>query len=95
MTEIVSFRFKEHELEHISKLSKDRNLDRTTAARELIEYGWTYYVFKQYKDGKLSLELTAKELSISISELIDLLADLGIKSPITYEDFLVGLKNIK
>lgn len=94
MAEIVSFRFRPHELGHIRKLSTVKNLDRTTAARELIEYGWTYYVLKQYKEGKMSLENTAKELRLSISELIDLLADLGIKSPIQYEDFLEGLKNL-
>lgn len=94
MADVVSFRFKYHELEHINKLSAAKRTDKTTAARELIEYGWTYYVIEQYRGGKLSLERTAKELHISIGELIDLLADLGIKSPITYEDYLEGMKNI-
>ena len=94
MAEIVSFRFKEHELSHIRKVSAAEKVDKTAAARELIEYGWRYYVIQQYKEGKLSLEKTAKELHTSISELIDLLADLGIKSPITYEDYVEGLKNI-
>lgn len=94
MDEIVSFRFKKHELEHIKKLSTVKKVDRTTAAKELIEYGWIYYVIKQYREGKFSLEKTAKELHISISEIIDLLAEVGIKSPISYEDYLEGLKNI-
>jgi len=94
MAEIVSFRFKEHELGHIQKLSATKKVDKTAAARELIEYGWRYYILQQYKEGKLSLEKTAKELHTSISELIDLLAELGIKSPITYDDYLEGLKNI-
>ncbi len=93
MAEIVSFRFKPHELEHIHQLSTTKKTDRTTAARELIEYGWIYYVLKQYKEGKLSLERTAKELHMSLSDLLDLLADFGIKSPIQYEDYLEGLKN--
>ncbi|MBI2133102.1 hypothetical protein HYU11_00300 [Candidatus Woesearchaeota archaeon] len=94
MADVVSFRFKSHELEHINKLSAARKTDKTTAARELIEYGWIYYVIQQYKEGKLSLERTAKELHISVGELIDLLADFGIKSPIAFEDYLEGLKNI-
>ena len=49
----------------------------------------------QYKKGKLSLEKTAKELHISISELIDLLAELGVKSPIAYEDYLEGLNHLR
>src|SRR3989344_7535473 len=91
MTEIVSLRFKEHELGHIRGLSTAKKVDKTAAARELIEYGWRYYVLQQYKEGKLSLEKTAKELHTSISELVDLLADFGIKSPITYDDYLEGL----
>ena len=94
MAEIVSFRFKEQELGHIQKLSAARKVDKTTAARELIEYGWRYYVLQQYKEGKLSLEKTARELRTSLSELMDLLAELGIKSAIAYDDYLDGLKNL-
>ncbi len=56
---------------------------------------WRYYVLKQYKEGKWSLEKTAKELHVSLSELLDLLAEIEIKSPIQYEDYLEGLKNIE
>lgn len=94
MAEVVSFRFKEHELEHISKLSEAKKMDKTTAARELIEFGWTYYILDQYKAGRISLESAAKELHVSLSDFIDLLADVGIKSPITYDDYLEGLKNV-
>lgn len=94
MVEVVSFRFRPHELARINKMSSTRQIDKTTAARELIEYGWLYYVIMQYKAGKLSLERTAKELNMSLSELVDLLAELNIQSPIKYEDYLEGLQNI-
>ena len=94
MAEVVSFRFNPEELVHIQKLSTVKKVDRTTAARELIEYGWNYYILTQYRLGKLSFEKTAKELHMSISDLLDLLAELGIQSPIQYEDYLEGLKNI-
>ena len=94
MAEVVSFRFNPEELVHIQKLSTIKKVDRTTAARVLIEYGWNYYILTQYRLGKLSLEKTAKELHMSISDLLDLLAELGIQSPIQYEDYLEGLKNI-
>ncbi|MBI5389614.1 hypothetical protein HZB01_04515 [Candidatus Woesearchaeota archaeon] len=95
MSEVVSFRFREDELERISKLSSAKKMDRTAAARELIDYGWTYYTLMQYKQGKLSLEQTAKELQLALTDLIDLLADLGVTSPITYEDYLVGLEQME
>lgn len=94
MAEIVSFRFRQHELEHIHQLSHEKKMDRTNAARELIEYGWTYYILRQYKEGKISLERTAEALHITLTELIDLLADMGIQSPLRYDDYLEGLKNI-
>ena len=54
-----------------------------------------YCILKEYKEGKVSIGKAAEELDISISELIDLLADLGIKSPITYEDYLEGEKYVE
>ena len=48
-----------------------------------------------YKEGKLSLEGLAKKLDISISEAIDLLAELGIEAPIEFEDYLKGFEVFK
>jgi predicted HTH domain antitoxin len=95
MADVISFRFREHELNHINKLSEEEKTDKTSAARELIEYGWTYYILTQYKKGKISLESAARELQMALTDLIDLLADFGIQSPITYEDYLEGLENIE
>ncbi|MBI4141817.1 UPF0175 family protein [Candidatus Woesearchaeota archaeon] len=94
MAEIVSFRFREDELNHINQLSAAKRTDKTNAARELIEYGWTFYILKQYKEGRISLECASKELHMTMSDFIDLLSDVGIPSPITFEDYLEGLKNV-
>ncbi len=40
----------------------------------------------------MSLEKISKELNLSISETIDLLAEFGIKAPISFEDYLKGYK---
>ena len=90
MKETVSIRLKEKEIRFIEEVSKKKGIDKSTVARELIEYGRTHLVLKLYKEGRISLEKTAKELELSISETIDLLAEFGIKSPITYEDYLKG-----
>jgi hypothetical protein len=52
-------------------------------------------MLKYYKEGKLSLEDLAKKLSVSISEAIDLLAELGIEAPIEFEDYLKGFDVFK
>jgi len=49
-------------------------------------------VFGDYKHGKISLGKSAKQLNLTISEMIELLAEFGISSPITYEDYLQGYK---
>ena len=95
MGKTVSVRLEEKEIRFIEELSKKHNMDKSTAARELIEYGKIYLVLKLYKEGKMSLGNVAKELGLSVSETIDLLAEFGIKSPITYEDYLKGYKNLK
>ena len=90
MRETVSIRLKETEIKFIKELSKKKNIDKSTAARELIEYGKVYFTILLYKDGKVSLGKAAKELELSISETIDLLAEFGIKSPLSYADYLKG-----
>ena len=95
MSKVVTLRLKERELGFIEVLSKKENEDRSSAARKLIDYGWMYFILKNYKDGKLSIGKAAKELNLTITETIELLADLGIKSPISYEDYLEGHGNLK
>lgn len=48
-----------------------------------------------YKEGKLSLEGLAKKLDISVSEAIDLLAELGVESPVDFDDYLKGFEVFK
>ncbi|MCR4292824.1 MAG: hypothetical protein NUV76_08090 [Candidatus Kuenenia sp.] len=50
---------------------------------------------RYYKEGKLSLEGLVKKPDISISEAIDVLANLGIETPIEYEDYLKGFEVFK
>ena len=88
-------RLKDRDLERLEELSKIEHKDKSTIARELLEYGWEFLMFKHYREGKLSLEGLAKKLDISISEVIDHLAELGIESPIGFEDYLKGFEVFK
>ncbi|OGP74860.1 MAG: hypothetical protein A2V86_18095 [Deltaproteobacteria bacterium RBG_16_49_23] len=92
---VVSLRLKERELKRLDELSKLERKDRSAMARELLEYGWEFLMLRHYKTGKLSLESLAKKLDLSISETIDLLAELGIESPIEFEDYLKGFEAFK
>ena len=92
---VISLRLKDKDLERIEELSKLERKDKSTIARELLEYGWEFLMVKYYKEGKLSLGSLAKKLDISISEAIDLLSKLGIEAPIEYDDYLKGLEVFK
>ena len=94
MNEVVSFRFRPEELSYINKISAQKKVDKTAAARELMDLGWVHYNLIRYKEGKLSLENTAKELHLPLTDLLDLLMEFGIKSPLELEDYLEGLKHI-
>ncbi len=87
---VISLRLKERELQRIDELSKMGRKDRSTVARELLEYGWELMMVKPYRDGKLSLTSLASKLECSVSEAIDVLAQLGVEAPIEFDDYLEG-----
>lgn len=89
---VISLRLENSELRRIDDLSSQEHKGRSTVARELIQQGWQFRMLKQYRDGKLSLESLAKSLDLSVGEAIDLLAELGLESPIEYEDYLKGFE---
>jgi len=89
---VISLRLKDKDLNRIDEFSKMVNKDKSTVARELLENGWKFSMLRLYREGKLSLGTLASKLELSISETIDLLSETGIKSPITYDDYLKGFE---
>lgn len=92
---VISLRLKDRDMERLEELSRLEHKDKSNVARELLEYGWDFLMVKYYKEGKLSLEGFAKKLDISVSAAIDLLAELGIESPIGFDDYLKGFDAFK
>ena len=91
---VISLRLKDRDLERLEELSKATRKDKSTLARELLEYGWDFLMLEYYKEGKLSLAGLAKKLDVSISEAIDLLKERGIEAPIGFDDYLKGFEVI-
>jgi len=89
---VISLRLKDRDLERLDELSKATHKDKSTMARELLEYGWDFLMFKYYKEGKLSLTALAKKLDVSISEALDLLKERGIEAPLGFDDYLKGFE---
>ena len=57
--------------------------------------GRVYFAIKEYKEGKISIGKAAETAGMSISAMIDILAELGIESNMEVEDYLEGEKNSK
>lgn len=91
----TSFRLDEVELERIEKLSREKGEDKSKMVRELLDYGWEYLMIKQYKEGKLSLSKLSQELDKPIGEVMDILADLGVQSPLEKGEIMEGYETLK
>lgn len=91
----TSFRLKEKELKRLKELSSERNGERSEAARELLDLGWEHLMIRRYRERKISLAKLSDKLDMSLSETIDLLAELGIQSPISKEEVLQGYESLK
>ena len=90
MKDVMSVRLGPEGFRRVRQLSKREKKDMSAIARELMEYGWLFLMLREYREGKRSLGSFAKELGVPLSEAIDLLADLGVRSPVEYDDYLRG-----
>jgi predicted transcriptional regulator len=92
MKNVLSVRLDEAAMERIRELASRQEKELSTVARELIEQGWILVTLKEYRDGKLSLGNLAERLDVSVAQALDLLAELGVRSPVTYDDYLEGYR---
>jgi hypothetical protein len=84
----MSVRLDSEGLRRLKELARREKKEMSAVARELMDYGWVFLMLREYREGKRSLGSFAKALGMSLSEAIDLLADLGVRSPIEYDDYL-------
>ena len=79
----------EKSIEFVSRLEK---LEKTQSLRKLTRLGFEYYAAKSYERGRLTLREVAELLNLSLSETIDLLAEMGVKGNIRAKDVMESLK---
>jgi predicted HTH domain antitoxin len=88
---VMSVRLSAREERLIQALASEEEKEKSTEARELMMDGIKYKLLVGYKQGKVSLGTLAKKLGMSLSEVLDFLAFLGIPAPISFDDYLQGL----
>ena len=92
MNKIMTIRLPKEDIEIVRMISIENKKDKSTVIRELIEQGKIYVAMKEYKNGKISLGKASEIAGLTMSETMDLFADLGIKNNIEMEDYLEGIK---
>jgi predicted HTH domain antitoxin len=78
-------------IEYVARLEK---LEKTQSLRKLTRLGFEFYAAKSYERGKLTLRETADLLNLTLSETIDLLAEMGVRGNIGAKDVMESLKAI-
>lgn len=94
-TKVISLRLDPEQMKQLEELANEEKKERSALTRELISYGLMLKLFKLYRQGRVSLGYLAEKLSLSVGEILDLLVEFGIESPIDYEDYLKGFEALK
>jgi len=75
-------------INYVSQLEK---IEKTQSLRKLARIGFEFYVAKSYKEGGITLRDASDLLKMSLSETIDLLAEMGVKGNIRAADVYASL----
>jgi predicted HTH domain antitoxin len=78
-------------LEYVSRVEK---IDKTQSFRKLARMGFEYYVCKAYAEGKITLRETSELLSLTLSQTIDLLLEMGVAGNIRSAQVLESLNSM-
>ena len=75
-------------IEYVSRMEKT---EKTQSLRKLARLGFEYYVARAYREGKITLRDGSRLLKLTLSETIDILAEMGVKGNIRASDVLQSL----
>jgi len=91
----MSIRIDKKKYDFVKNLAKEEKGDLSSAVRDLIDRGRVHLAIEEYKKGNTSLGRASKLAGLSISEMIDILSEYGVKSTLDEEDYRNGLKNLE
>jgi predicted HTH domain antitoxin len=91
----VSIRLEAEDYNFLSSLAEAGREDLSTAVRDLIARGRVLLALERYREGKASLSKAAEVAGISVSEMMDVLAEHGISSDFRVEDYQESLRTLR
>jgi predicted HTH domain antitoxin len=91
----MSIRIDKEDYEFVKGLAKEEKEDLSGVVRSLIDKGRVHLAIEEYKAGKASLGKASRLAGVSISEMIDVLDEYGVKSNLDIEDYRAGVRNLE
>lgn len=91
----MSIRIDKEDYDFVKELAKEEKEDISSAVRDLIDKGRVHLAIEEYRKGRASLGRASRLAGVSISEMIDTLAEYGVQSNLDVEDYRAGLKNLE
>jgi len=91
----MSVRIDKKDYDFVKWLATEEKENISKAVRELLELGRVHLAIEEYKKGTASLGKASKLAGVSISRMMDILAEFGVESNLEADDYLLGLKNLE
>jgi len=88
---VKSMRIPEDIDQAINYVSQSEKIEKPQSLRKLARLGFEYYVAKIYKEGRITIRDASYLLKLSLSETMDLLAEMGVKGNIRAADVYASL----
>ncbi len=95
MTKTMSIRMDRQNYEFISELSKETKDDLSKTVRELVYKGRVMLGVEKYKKGEVSLGRAANLAGLPVGQMINVLAEYGVKTNLETEDYLESLEHLR
>ena len=96
-TKHITGRVSKRQVEELEKISREENIDRSSALRRVLDVGIAEYLkrkaVEEYRRGKLSLGRAAEESKVSIAELYKILEDEDIPIRIDMKNLRESVKH--
>ncbi|TXT66640.1 MAG: hypothetical protein BAJALOKI3v1_20103 [Promethearchaeota archaeon] len=90
MGKVISVRIDKNLERQIDLMAAEMGKEQSEIVRNLLTNGTIYLAIKGYAEGRFSIGKAAYLANIPLSEFMDLVMDLGIKSKINKDDLLEG-----
>jgi predicted HTH domain antitoxin len=91
----VSIRLEADDYKFLRSLAEADKEDLSTAVRDLVARGRVLLALERYREGKASLSKAAEVAGLSVSAMMDVLAEHGVTSDLRIEDYRESLQALR